>query len=70
MTAFVNQVGKRIKPKQISGKIINPSMFLQLVLEYTESLSSKEAPVIMTALDRVIQAETQKIIDENYEIYK
>ncbi len=45
-------------------------MFLQLALEYTESLSSKEAPVILTALDRVVHAETVKICDRNFEILK
>ena len=45
-------------------------MFLQLALEYTESLSSKDSPVILTALDRVVQAETQKILDENYDLVK
>ena len=67
VTSFVNLVGKKLRPKMVAGKILNPSMFLQLALEYTESLSSKEAPVIMTALDRVVQAETVKIMDENYE---
>jgi hypothetical protein len=42
-------------------------MFLQLALEYTEALNSKETPTILTALDRVVQAETVKILDEAYE---
>jgi hypothetical protein len=54
VAAFVNTIGKKVRPKMIAGKVLNPSMFLQLVLEYTESLSSKDSPVILTALDRVV----------------
>jgi hypothetical protein len=36
-------------------------MFLQLALEYTEAINSKETPTVLTALDRVIHAESMKI---------
>lgn len=45
------------------------SMFLQLALEYTESINSKETPTVLTAVERVIQAETKRIIDLEYEKY-
>ena len=45
----------------INGKIINASMFLSLVMEYIEAINSKETPTVLTALDRVIQGEAQKI---------
>ncbi len=54
----------------MNGKHLNASMFLQLALEYTETLSSKESPVILTALDRVVHAETVKIIDTNFDLLK
>lgn len=38
-------------------------MFLNLALEYTEALNAKETPTVLTALDRVVQAETVKILD-------
>lgn len=60
---LVNTVGRKLKPKVIAGKHLNGSMFLQLALEYTEALNSKEAPTVLTALDRVIQAETVKVCD-------
>ena len=45
-------------------------MFLNLALEYTESFNSKEAPTVLTALDRVIQSETVKILDATFDMYK
>lgn len=45
-------------------------MFLQLALEYTEALNSKESPVVHTALERVLQAETIKTMDEAFEAFK
>ena len=54
VTSFVKSVKKKLRPKMIGGKVLNPSMFLQLALEYTEALNSKETPTVMTALDRVI----------------
>lgn len=43
-----------MKPKSISGKTLNASMFLSLALEYTEAINSKETPTVLTAIDRVI----------------
>ena len=67
---FVNSVGRKLKPKVIAGKHLNGSMFLQLALEYTEALNSKETPTVLTALDRVIQAETVKVMDIAFEALK
>lgn len=63
----MNQVGRKLKPKVINGKHLNGSMLLTLALEYTEAINSKEAPTVLTALDRVVQAETMKIADECFE---
>ena len=41
-------------------------MLLALAMEYTEVLNSKETPTVLTALDRVIQAEAVKVSDEVY----
>jgi hypothetical protein len=54
VTNFVKTVKKRLRPKMINGKLINASMFLSLVLEYTEAINSKETPTVLTALDRVV----------------
>ncbi len=54
----------------IQGKHLNPSMFLSLALEYTEALNSKETPTVLTALDRVVQSETVKILDECFDAFK
>lgn len=67
MTTFLKDVRKKLKPKVISGKYLNASMFLQLAMEYIEAINSKETPTVLTAIDRVIQAETSKIGDETYD---
>lgn len=54
VTAFINNVKKKLRPKVIHGKVLNASMFLSLTLEYTEALNSKETPTIITAIDRVV----------------
>ena len=36
-------------------------MFLQLALEYVEAINSKETPTVLTALERVVQAEAVKV---------
>jgi len=51
---FVKTVKRRLKPKTVNGKIITSSMFLQLAMEYTEAINSKETPTVLTALDRVV----------------
>lgn len=45
-------------------------MFLDLALEYIDALNSKETPTILTALDRVVQSETVKILDQTFDIFK
>ena len=59
----MGSVKRKLRPKVVNGKALNPSMFLQLALEYTEALNSKETPTVLTAIERVIQAETMKIMD-------
>jgi len=69
VTSFIKEVKKRLKTKSINGKVLNPSMFLQLALEYTEALNHKETPTVLTAIDRVVQAEASKIQDETYDTF-
>ena len=45
-------------------------MFLQLAQEYTDALNSKETPTVLTAIDRVIQAEAIKIQDDKLEQFR
>lgn len=59
-----------MKAKAINGKYLNPSMFLNLALEYIDALNSKETPTVLTALDRVIQSETVKILDQTFDLFK
>ena len=61
VTALISSVKKKLKPKVINGKVLNSSMFLSLALEYTESINMKETPTVLTAIDRVVQAEANKI---------
>ncbi len=63
VTNFVKEVKRRLKPKIINGKVLNSSMFLQLAMEYTEAINNKETPTVLTAIDRVVQAEANKIQD-------
>ena len=37
------------------------AMFLSLALEYTEAINNKETPTVLTAVSRVVQAETSKL---------
>lgn len=67
---FTNSVHKRLRPKAIAGKHLNGGMLLTLALEYTEALNNKETPTVMTALDRVVHAETVKVIDGAFEEWK
>ena len=39
-------------------------MLLNLAMEYTEQINSKETPTVMTSLDRVVQQESQRIMDD------
>ncbi len=54
----------------INGRQLNASMFLNLALEYIESFNSKESPIILAAIDRVIQSETVKILDHTFDFCK
>lgn len=69
VTAFVKEVKKRVsaKPKAVEGKLLNANMFLQLALEYTQAINNKETPTVLTAIERVVQAETSKLGDVVYE---
>lgn len=66
---FVKEIKRRMKPKIINGKVLNSSMFLQLALEYTEAINNKETPTVLTAIDRVVQAEANKIQDSLYDTF-
>jgi hypothetical protein len=59
-----------VKAKSINGKYLNSSMFLNLALEYIDALNSKETPTVLTALDRVVQSETVKILDQTIDLFK
>lgn len=59
-----------MKAKSINGKYLNSSMFLNLALEYIDALNSKETPTVLTALDRVVQSETVKILDQTIDLFK
>jgi len=67
VTSFVKDVKKKLRPKVVNGKFLNASMVLSLALEYTEAINSKDTPTVLTAIDRVVQAETAKIADDMYD---
>lgn len=69
VTAFLKELRKRLKTKSVNGKVLNPGMFLQLALEYTEALNHSETPTVLTAIDRVVQAEANKIQEETYDTF-
>jgi hypothetical protein len=54
VSAFLSSVKKKLKPKVINGKVLNSSMFLSLAMEYIEAINAKEAPTVLTAIDRVV----------------
>lgn len=58
---LMNAIKKRLRPKQVNGKTLSANMFLQLTLEYVDAINSDETPTVLTAIDRVIQAEATKI---------
>ena len=49
---------------------MNGAMILGLALEYVSQLNDKETPTVMTALDRVVSQESQRIIDDLKDEYK
>ena len=68
-TSLVSTIKKKLKVKMVHGKTLNASMLLSLTLEYVEAINAKETPTVLTAIDRVIQAESSKIQDELYDSF-
>ncbi|CAI2384081.1 unnamed protein product [Moneuplotes crassus] len=64
MNRVIKKIYSKAKPKIIDGKSLNISMFLALTLEYVDSINHESTPTISTALDRVIYAESHKIMDK------
>ena len=60
-TSLISTIKKKLKVKIVNGKSLNASMLLSLTLEYVEAINAKETPTVLTAIDRVIQAESSKI---------
>jgi len=67
MNKLIQKIYTKAKPKVISGKTLNGSMFLGLAMEYVDSLNNEKTPTIITALDRVVYAESNKIMDSLFE---
>jgi predicted transcriptional regulator with HTH domain len=45
-------------------------MFLKLTLEYVEAINSGGIPQILTSLDRVIQQEARKVLEDLKNLYQ
>ena len=67
MNTLIQKIYTKAKPKIINSKVLNSSMFLGLTLEYVDSINSEKTPTILTSLDRVIHAESNKIMDNLFE---
>ena len=67
MNTLIQKIYTKAKPKIINSKVLNSSMFLGLTLEYVDSLNSEKTPTILTSLDRVIHAESNKVMDNLFE---
>lgn len=67
MNKLIQKIYAKSKPKLINGKALNSSMFLGLTMEYVDSLNNEKTPTIVTALDRVVYAESNKIMDKLFE---
>lgn len=67
MNKLIQKIYAKSKPKMINGKPLNSSMFLGLTLEYVDSINNEKTPTISTALDRVVYAESNKIMDNLFE---
>lgn len=67
MNKLITKINTKAKAKIINGKTLNSSMFLGLALEYVDSLNNETTPTISTALDRVIYAESNKIMNKLFE---
>jgi len=70
MNALISKIYSKAKPKIINSKSLNSSMFLGLSLEYIEAINSETTPTMVTALDRVVYAESNKIMDSIFEEFK
>lgn len=67
MNNLIGKINAKAKAKIINGKTLNSSMFLGLALEYVDSLNNETTPTITTALDRVVYAESNKIMNKLFE---
>lgn len=70
MNSLVSKIYVKAKPKIISARALNSSMFLTLALDYIDTINSEGAPTVVTALDRVVDAEANKIMDSIFEELK
>ena len=63
MNRLVDKIHAKSKAKIIDGKTLNISMFFALAIEYVEAMNNDTTPTISTALDRVVSAESNQIMD-------
>lgn len=70
MNALMAKIYTKAKPKIINSKTLNASMFLTLTLDYIDAINNENTPTISTALDRVVDAEANKIMDNIFEELK
>lgn len=54
---------KAQKIKMVENKPLTGSMLLNLAMEYCNSLNDSETPTVMSALERVVQAEAINTVD-------
>lgn len=70
MDHLVSKIYSKAKPKIINSKALNASMFLGLTIEYVQAINYEDTPVVTTALDRIIHAESQKTMERLYDDFQ
>lgn len=67
---FEKKVKETIPVKKIGNQVITGKMFLNLTLEYLDSINSGGIPMISNSLDRVRQTEVRRITEDLRKNYK
>lgn len=65
--ALRENIFRRPKSKEISGKHLTGFMLLGLSLDLIESFNKKEPPVVLQALERVVSIESDRYVEQLFE---
>ena len=59
------KIYKKVRPKQLNGKVVTGKMLLELTHAYTQAINEGSVPNIQNAWSYVCQNECNRAIDES-----